>query len=89
MPSAKIWRHLMSVDLSFFRSETFQRLRAESRAKGRAEDILLILDERGIEVPDDVRARITDCTDLETLRTWLRRSVTTTTAGDLFTDTSG
>jgi len=59
----------MSVDLSFFRSETFQRLRAESRAKGRAEDILLILDERGIEVPDDVRARITDCTDLETLRT--------------------
>jgi len=79
----------MSVDLSFFRSETFQRLRAESRAKGRAEDILLILDERGIEVPDDVRARITDCTDLETLRTWLRRSVTTTTAGDLFTDTSG
>ena len=28
-PAAKIWRHLMSVDLSFFRSETSQRLRAE------------------------------------------------------------
>jgi hypothetical protein len=83
MPSAKIWRHLMSVDLSFFRSETSQRLRAE----GRVEDILMILDERGIEVPDDVRARITDCIDLEVLRTWLRRSLTVTTAGDLFTDT--
>ncbi|MFC8661592.1 hypothetical protein [Streptomyces sp. NPDC057199] len=46
----------------------------------------MILDERGIEVPDDVRARITDCTDLETLRTWLRRSLTVTTAGELFTD---
>jgi hypothetical protein len=77
----------MSVDLSFFRSETSQRLRAEGRAAGHAEDLLLVLEERGIEVPDDVRARITDCTDLETLRTWLRRSLTATTAGDLFTDT--
>ncbi|WP_461063586.1 hypothetical protein [Streptomyces pseudoechinosporeus] len=90
-PAAKIWRQLMSVDLSFFRSETSQRLRAEGRVEGHVEghveDILLVLSERGVEVPDDVRARITDCTDLETLRTWLKRSVTAATAEDLFADT--
>ncbi|TPQ22046.1 hypothetical protein [Streptomyces sporangiiformans] len=85
----------MSVDLSFFRSETSQRLRAEGRAEGRtegrveshAEDILLVPGERGIDVPDDVRARITSCTDLETLRGWLKRSLTAGTAEDLFADT--
>ena len=76
----------MSVDLSFFRSETSQRLREEGRVEGYAENILLILSERGIEVTDDVRARITDCADLETLRAWLKRSVTAATAEDLFGD---
>ncbi|MFD5102682.1 hypothetical protein [Streptomyces albidochromogenes] len=42
-PAAQIWRDLMAVDLSFFRSETAQRLRGEGRAEGRAEDILLLL----------------------------------------------
>jgi hypothetical protein len=36
-PAARIWKDIMAVDLSFFRSETSQRLRAESRAEGRAE----------------------------------------------------
>ncbi|MBD0842746.1 hypothetical protein [Streptomyces sp. TRM68416] len=76
----------MSVDLSFFRSETSQRLRAEGRAEGRAEDVLLILDTRGIEVPDAARERIASCTDLDELRTWLTRAVTATTADDLFTE---
>ncbi|WP_342791230.1 hypothetical protein [Streptomyces montanus] len=90
-PAAKTWRHLMSVDLSFFRSETSQRLRAEGRTEGRveshAEDILLVLGERGIDVPDEVHARITSCTDLEILRAWLKRSLTAATAEDLFVDT--
>jgi hypothetical protein len=79
-PAAEIWRHLMSVDLSFFRSETSQRKRAE----GRAEDILLVLGKRGIEVSDDAHERITACTDLDTLKTWLSRSLTATTADDLY-----
>lgn len=85
-PAAKIWRQLMSVDLSFFRSETSQRLRAEGRTEGHAEDILLVLGERGLEVPDDARARIMECTELETLRAWLKRSVTADKVEDLFRD---
>lgn len=76
----------MPVDLSFFRSETSQRLRAEGRAEGRAEDVLLILDTRGIEVTEAARERITSCTDLDALRTWLTRAVTVDTADDLFTE---
>ncbi|WP_055698662.1 MULTISPECIES: hypothetical protein [Streptomyces] len=72
----------MTVDLSFFHSETSQRLRAE----GRAEDILRILDRRGIEVPDPARERVTTCTDLDTLGTWLDRALTITTAEELFTE---
>ncbi|MGW3723749.1 hypothetical protein [Streptomyces sp. NPDC000851] len=84
--AAETWRQLMAVDLSFFRSETSQRLRAEGRAEGRAEDILLILEARGIDVPEATRERIITCTDLDTLRTWLTRAVTVGTAEDLFVD---
>ncbi|MFI6490614.1 hypothetical protein [Streptomyces sp. NPDC050564] len=94
-PAAEIWRYRMSVDLSFFRSETSQRLRTEGRAEARAEgrlqvrieDILLVLGERRIEVSDDARERITACTDFDVLRTWLLRSITATTSEDLFVDT--
>ncbi|MES5824410.1 hypothetical protein [Streptomyces sp. RG80] len=81
--AAETWRQLMAVDLSFFRSETSQRLRAESRA----EDILLILDARGIGVSEATRERITNCMDLETLRTWVTRAATAATAEDLFVET--
>ncbi|MEU6380010.1 hypothetical protein [Streptomyces sp. NPDC046909] len=95
--AAETWRQLMAVDLSFFRSETSQRLRAEGRVEGRvegqaesrAEDILLILTTRGLDVPDAVRERISTCTDLDTLRAWLTRAVTAETAEDLFTEADG
>jgi hypothetical protein len=78
----------MTVDLAFFRSETSQRLRAEGRAQGRAEDILRILERRDIETPDTVRDRVSSCTDLDTLDTWFDRALTATTAEDLFTGTT-
>lgn len=74
----------MSVDLSFFRSQTSQRLRAMGRAEGRAEDILLILESRGIEVPETTREQIMTCTDLDTLRTWVTRAVHVEAAEELF-----
>ncbi|CAM4528947.1 hypothetical protein NONI108955_44845 [Nocardia ninae] len=95
-PAAHTWRHLMSIDPSFFRSETSQRLREEGRtegliegeakgeAKGVAGSILEILAERSIEVPPDARARITSCKDRDVLRLWLRRSATVTSIADLF-----
>ena len=56
--------------------------------KGEADAVVMFLETRGIEVPADVRERITSCTDLDQLRTWVRRSVTVRTAQDLFADES-
>ncbi|MCX5207239.1 hypothetical protein OG897_38280 [Streptomyces sp. NBC_00237] len=36
-PAAQIWRDLMAADLSYFRSETAQKLRREGKAEGLAE----------------------------------------------------
>jgi len=48
--------------------------------------LLSILDARGIPVPDGVHNRITSCTDLDQLDTWVRRAITATTVDDLFRD---
>ncbi|MCF6523523.1 hypothetical protein [Streptomyces sp. JJ36] len=102
--AAQTWRNLMAVDLSFFRSETSQRLRAEGRAEGhaeghaegraeghaegRAQDILLLLERRGIDVPDEARQRIATCRDLDTLGSWFTRAVAATSADELFAEDS-
>ncbi|MGK5556949.1 hypothetical protein ACSNOI_35605 [Actinomadura kijaniata] len=54
------------------------------KAEGEAESVLTVLEERGIEVPRDVRERITSCTGLDQLETWLRRAVTVRSAAELF-----
>jgi len=63
------------------------RGRTEGEAKGRTEGearaVLAILRARGIPVPDDIRTRITTCTDLDQLDTWVRRAATATTIHDL------
>ncbi|PXX69047.1 hypothetical protein DFR70_102733 [Nocardia tenerifensis] len=90
----------MSIDLSFFRSETSQRLRDEGRIEGRSEgrsegriegrsegvagSILRILERRGVVVDDGVRERLTSCTDLALLERWLDRSLTVTSTAELF-----
>jgi hypothetical protein len=83
-PAAQIWKDLMAVDLSFFRSETSQQLRAEGRVEGRVEDLLLVIRTREIDLSDDLRARITGCTDLELLREWFGRALTAARAEDIF-----
>ncbi|MBF6177956.1 hypothetical protein [Nocardia otitidiscaviarum] len=85
-PAAEYWRKLMTVDLSFFRSETAQRLRDQARAAGLAEGILRILNRRGIDVPDESRERISMCTDLELLGVWLDRALCADNIADVFAD---
>lgn len=89
-PAGRTWRQLMTVDLSFFRSETSQRLRAEGQAQGRAQgvanSILHVLAARGIDVPEPIHERIASCADLATLEAWLDRAVVADTATDLFVD---
>ncbi|GAB3172514.1 hypothetical protein [Streptomyces incanus] len=83
-PAADLWRHLMAVDLSFFQSETAQKLRAEGRVEGRVEDILRLLDGRGVEVSAEERERIAGCGDLDMLDVWFTRAITATSAAEVF-----
>ncbi|WP_189322000.1 hypothetical protein [Streptomyces flaveus] len=76
----------MIKHLAFFSSPISEEIREEGRAQSRAEDILLVLEQRGIDVPDQVREQITNCRNTTILRHWLRHAVTAPTAKDVFTD---
>ena len=56
----------------------------ETRLKGKVEDILRILDLRGIDIPEAARERIATCTDLDILGTWFDRALTVARAEELF-----
>ncbi|APU40852.1 hypothetical protein BSL84_14910 [Streptomyces sp. TN58] len=77
-----------AVDLSFYKSPLSEELRDEGRAEGEArraaQDVLAVLAERGVDVPDAVRERITGCGDAEILGRWLRRAVTAPSAEAIF-----
>jgi hypothetical protein len=49
---------------------------ARGKARGMANAVLAIFDARGIEVPDQIRTTITNCTDLDRLDRWIRRAAT-------------
>lgn len=80
---------LMSTGTYQFKSEWalrhINRGRAQGRAESRAEDVLTVLATRGVPVPAAARRRITGCTDLDQLDTWLRRAVEAESVDDLFT----
>ena len=57
---------------------------ARGRAEGQARAVLAVLDARGIEVSDDVRAQIRRCRDLDQLDVLVRRAATVEAADDLF-----
>jgi hypothetical protein len=59
------------------------RGRAEGEARGRAESLLRILDRHDIKVTDDARQRITDCTELATLDSWIDRALDAQTIEDV------
>ncbi|WP_055525178.1 hypothetical protein [Streptomyces graminilatus] len=58
--------------------------RTQGEAQRAAEDVLTVLAERGIDVPEDARERVIGCGDPETLSRWLRRAVTAASAAAIF-----
>ncbi|MBC7303874.1 MAG: hypothetical protein H5T78_23385 [Nocardia sp.] len=78
----------MDTDLSFFRSESAQRLRAQGVeqgvAQGIARSVLTVLTGRGIELSAAQRELLAETVDLDQLNTWLMQAVTATRAGELF-----
>ncbi|MFD6594156.1 hypothetical protein ACFWFH_11855 [Streptomyces coelicoflavus] len=91
-PARHLWRNLVAVDLSFYKSYISEEIRDEGREQGReqgraqqgAQDVLLVLEQRGLDVSDDIRTRIAECGDPEVLRHWLARAVTAPAAEDIF-----
>jgi predicted transposase/invertase (TIGR01784 family) len=67
---------------------TAEMLRAEGeargKARGKAEDILVVFEQRGIDVDDKSRELIESCTDLDTLNGWFRHAFKVDKASDLF-----
>ena len=63
-----------------FAKETFGR----GMTEGRRETILIVLEARGLDVSDAERARIVTCTNLNQLKTWVRRAVRAEKTSDLF-----
>ncbi len=68
------------------RSEVRDKVRDEERVQAAAENILLVLDARGLDVPDEVRERVTACDDPELLRRWLARAVTVASAEEILAE---
>ncbi len=99
-PAKHLWRNLVAVDLSFYKSYLVEEIREEARAEARAEGltegraegltegcaegVLLVLEQRGLEVSEDVRGRVTGCADPDVLRLWLARAVTASKAEEIF-----
>ncbi|MFE0249607.1 hypothetical protein [Streptomyces sp. NPDC059010] len=95
-PAGEKWKAIMSTFVSYFpgrgtvRETAYLEGVADGEAKGKvegkAEGILLVLEVRGIAVPDSVRERVTSCTDLVRMDAWLERSRTVERAEDLFAE---
>jgi hypothetical protein len=93
-PARDTWRNVMSRVPPFgtyfpgrgtLIEESYLEGKAEGKAEAGAASILRVLERRGIPVPDHIRDRITTCTHLDTLNTWLDQAITISTASDLFT----
>jgi hypothetical protein len=84
-PRARWEAYMSTATGSEFRSELLRdsdlRGQARGQALGEAHAVLTVLDARGL--PEAVREQILACTDLTQLDTWLRRTVTATTADDV------
>jgi hypothetical protein len=83
-PAGTIWRQMMAMDTSFYRSSFSRQLRAEGAVEGRISSVHRVLDKRGVMMTEVQRARLYGCTDLDQLDTWLDRAVTATEASEVF-----
>ncbi|MEV5495034.1 hypothetical protein AB0M50_06500 [Nonomuraea fuscirosea] len=54
------------------------------QVRGVLKAVLMILDMRNIQVSSEARRRILACRDLETLKTWIDRSIVATSVDELF-----
>ncbi|MFI6320863.1 hypothetical protein ACIBG8_25220 [Nonomuraea sp. NPDC050556] len=77
-------KRMMAAKSYLYQSDYAQKLRAEGRAEGEAEAILMVLDARRVLLSEGDRDRIRSCTDLAVLDEWVRRAIVVESADDLF-----
>ncbi|MET7555739.1 hypothetical protein ABZS72_16190 [Streptomyces albidoflavus] len=82
LPAADLWRNLMAVDLSFYKSPISQEIRAEGEARA----LLLVLRGRGFDVPSETEQTISACRDRAALERWLSRAGTAANLDEVFAD---
>ncbi|WP_229683925.1 hypothetical protein [Nocardia camponoti] len=93
--AAKFWRDQMAIDLSFFRSESAQLLRAQGREQGREEGreelekarreaIVTVLTARGLELSVRQQQQLATTCDSDQLDKWLTQAATADAATELF-----
>ncbi|POM26864.1 hypothetical protein BTM25_12720 [Actinomadura rubteroloni] len=75
---------IVKIDNYEWQSDFAKSHRAEGRAEGEAEMLLNVLEARGFEIRDDVRERITSCTDTALLTAWGKRAVAIEHIEELF-----
>ena len=63
---------------------TAEMLEARGEARRVAEDILVVFEQRGINIDEKSRQLIESCTNLGTLNGWFRRAFKVDKANDLF-----
>jgi hypothetical protein len=72
------------------RAEGLDQGRAEGldqgRAEGEAKMLLRVLAARGFAVPDEIRERVTGCTDTGQLEAWADRAITASSITEIFSD---
>jgi hypothetical protein len=66
------------------RAEGVAEGQAKGEAKGLAEALFAVLQAGGLRVPDEMRARVFACTDVAQLDTWVRKTLTVTSADEVF-----
>jgi hypothetical protein len=57
---------------------------AKGKAEGKAEDVLKLLDARGLSLSKEQRQRVTSCTDPAQLDLWFERAITVRTVAEVF-----
>lgn len=73
----------MTTTTHRYRSEFARRFFDQGEACGEAVSVLKILEARGVQVPDEMRATIAECTDSEQLDRWIRQAATADKIQDL------
>jgi hypothetical protein len=67
-----------------YKTDWLRDAQVKGKAEGKSNDIITVLETRGLPVNDETRERITSCTDLDQLTEWLRRAVRVEKTDELF-----